>query len=193
MAVNHCTSTGYEFTSVSRAYQEMVQSADVFKSINSTLRKVICMELVPPCNNSNSRTLYVPCKSTCEAAFNESNSQFLESFKSYDYCSTFPDENPQSGKEYCALKTWPSAGYWPSDLWKRLTDPNGIQPSASSPFGQKVTQVGEQKGETVGCKHSTPALRMTRFQSSSVLWDFDLGNCDVYIFLGQRNFSGFSS
>lgn len=126
MIIRNCSDAGYNFTSVSRAYQQRVQSAGIFTGINSSLKKVLCMELAPPCNNNNSRTLYVPCQSTCKAAFNESKSQFLGFFKSPDYCSTFPDENPQSGKEYCALKTWPSSGYWPSGLWKRFSSSRGM-------------------------------------------------------------------
>lgn len=126
MRIDHCSDVGYNFTSVSHVYQDRVQSAGIFTGINSTLRKIICMELAPPCNKSNSRTLYVPCQSTCKAAFNESKARFLDVFKSPDYCSTFPNESPQSGKDYCALKTWLSSGYWPSGLWNTLNSSSGM-------------------------------------------------------------------
>ncbi|KAK2573668.1 hypothetical protein P5673_001351 [Acropora cervicornis] len=148
MIIRNCSDAGYNFTSVSRAYQQRVQSAGIFTGINSSLKKVLCMELAPPCNNNNSRTLYVPCQSTCKAAFNESKSQFLGFFKSPDYCSTFPDENPQSGKEYCALKTWPSSGYWPSGLWKRFSSSRGTNSStapSSTGNSQKLSILGHHR------------------------------------------------
>ena len=119
--ISHCANAGYSFTRVSHAYQDMVESSKIFQGVNSTLKKVICMELAPPCETNKSRTVYVPCRSTCEAAYNESNSKFLDFFKSSDYCSTFPYEKHKSGKAYCALRTWPNTGYWPSYLWKRIS------------------------------------------------------------------------
>ena len=119
--IRQCKGLGYNLTSVSRDYQKMVESSDLFQnsSINSTLRKIICMEVAPPCDYKHNRTLFVPCKSTCVAAFNESRSQFLKVFKNRDYCSVFP-VNTTEGQQYCALQTWPNAGYWPSDLWKSV-------------------------------------------------------------------------
>ena len=121
LRISHCANAGYSFTRVSRAYQDMVESSKIFQGVNSTLKKVICMELAPPCETNKSRTVYVPCRSTCEAANNESNSKFLDFFKSSDYCSTFPYEKHKSGKAYCALRTWPNTGYWPSHLWERIS------------------------------------------------------------------------
>ncbi|XP_044180219.1 hyphal wall protein 2-like [Acropora millepora] len=158
MIIRNCNDAGYNFTSVSRAYQQRVQSAGIFTGINSSLNKVLCMELAPPCNNNNSRTLYVPCQSTCKAAFNESKSKFLGFFKSPDYCSTFPDENPQSGKEYCALKIWPSSGYWPSGLWKRFSSSRGTNSStAPSTNGnsQKLSIHHRNCNKTSSCSNSS--------------------------------------
>ena len=107
---------------MSSAYQKMVESSNIFKvsDTNSTFRKVICMEVAPPCDYKDNGTLLVPCKSTCEAAFNESKSQFIEVFRSPDYCNAFPMNDSEHEKAYCRLQTWPEAGYWPSDLWRSI-------------------------------------------------------------------------
>lgn len=121
--IKQCAGQGYSLTSVSRAYQKIVETSAIFgdSGINSTLRKIICMELAPPCDYKNNRTLIVPCKPTCETAFKESKAQFLKVFKSRDYCSVFPENITMVGQKYCTLQAWPAAGYWPSDLWTSLS------------------------------------------------------------------------
>ena len=111
---------------MSSAYQKILETSDVFNNSkdNSTLRKIICMEVAPPCDNKSNNTLLVPCKTTCEAAFNESKPKFKEIFKSSDYCSAFLKTANVEGQDYCVLQEWPNTGYWPSDLWKRVSTGN---------------------------------------------------------------------
>ena len=111
---------------MSSAYQKILETSDVFNNskFNPTLRKIICMEVAPPCDNKYNNTLLVPCKTTCEAAFNESKPQFMEIFNSSDYCSAFPKTDSDDGQDYCVLQKWPNTGYWPSDLWKRVSTGN---------------------------------------------------------------------
>ena len=87
---------------------------------NSMLRKIICMEIAPPCDAKNNQTLIVPCRSVCDDAFNESQSEFLKVFKAQKYCSTFPENTTEDEKEHCILRAWPDNGYWPSGLWQSL-------------------------------------------------------------------------
>ena len=126
LTVKQCQNAGYNVTSVSDAYQQMVESSAIFRDsdANSTLRKIICMEIAPPCDAKNDQTLIVPCRSMCDKAFNESRSEFVKVFKAQKYCSTFPElahNTTVDGKEYCSLQTWPNNGYWPSNLWASLT------------------------------------------------------------------------
>lgn len=129
LIISQCAGAGYNFTAVSREYQKIVESnaRAIFhdSDANSALRKIICMELAPPCDDKNKRTLFAPCKSTCQAAYNHSKSQFQEIFKSRDYCSVLPVNKSMGGKEYCAFQAWPrdNAGYWPSNLWTFLRTP----------------------------------------------------------------------
>lgn len=125
LTIKQCQNAGYNFTSVSDAYQQMVESSAIFQdsSVNSTLRKIICMEIAPPCDAKNNQTLIVPCRSMCDDAFNESHSEFVKVFKAQKYCSTFPEfpENTTvDGKEHCTLQDWPDNGYWPSGLWASI-------------------------------------------------------------------------
>lgn len=125
LAIKQCQNAGYDYTSVSDAYQQMVaESSAIFQDsdANSTLRKIICMEIAPPCDAKNNQTLIVPCISMCDDAFNESQSKFVKVFKAQTYCSTFPEspDNTADGREYCTLKDWPGNGYWPSGLWAFL-------------------------------------------------------------------------
>ena len=125
LAIKQCQNAGYNFTSVSVAYQKMVESSAIFQDIdvNSTLRKIICMEIAPPCDAKNNKTLIVPCRSMCDDAFNDSQSEFLKVFKTQKYCSTFPElpgNTTGDGKKYCTLQDWPDNGYWPSGLWTLL-------------------------------------------------------------------------
>ena len=125
LTIKQCQNSGYNFTSVSEAYQQMVESSAIFQDseANSTLRKIICMEIAPPCDAKNNQTLIVPCRSMCNEAFNESQSQFINAFKAQKYCSTFPevpDNITVYGKGYCTLQAWPENGYWPSGLWATL-------------------------------------------------------------------------
>lgn len=76
------------------------------------------MEIAPPCDAKNNQTLIVPCRSMCNDAFNESQSQFIKVFKAQKYCSTFPGFPDKKG--YCNLQAWPENGYWPSGLWANL-------------------------------------------------------------------------
>lgn len=123
LTINQCADAGYNLTSVSSAYQKILENSDVFNNskVNSTLRKIICMEVAPPCNKKYNNTLLVPCKTTCETAFNESKPQFEKIFKSSNYCSAFLKTNNVGGQDYCVLQEWPNTGYWPSDLWKRVS------------------------------------------------------------------------
>lgn len=125
LAIKQCQNAGYSFTSVSDAYQQIVESSAIFQDsdANSTLRKIICMEIAPPCDAKNNQTLNVPCRSMCDDAFNESQSEFLKVFKAQKYCSTFPESPKNStgdGRQYCILQDWPVNGYWPSGLWAYL-------------------------------------------------------------------------
>ena len=126
LTIKQCQNAGYNLTSVSDAYQQMVESSTIFEDsdVNSTLRKIICMEIAPPCDAKNIQKLIVPCRGLCDHAFNESPSEFVKIFKAQKYCSTFP-ESPENGtvdgKKYCILQTWPDNGYWPSGLWANLT------------------------------------------------------------------------
>lgn len=126
LTIKQCQNAGYNFTSVSDAYQQMVESSAIFQDggVNSTLRRIICMEIAPPCDAKNKQKLIVPCRSLCDDAYNESQSEFVKVFKTQKYCSTFP-ESPENTtgnrREYCTLQTWPDNGYWPSGLWESLT------------------------------------------------------------------------
>ena len=122
LTIKQCQNAGYNFTSVSDAYQQMVESSAIFQDghVNSTLRKIICMEIAPPCDAKNNQKLIVPCRSMCNDAFNESQSEFVKVFKAQKYCSTFPENRTGDGKEYCTLRALPVNGYWPSSLWEAL-------------------------------------------------------------------------
>lgn len=119
LVIKQCQNAGYNFTSVSNDYQSLVQSSSILQDseMSSTLRKIICMEIAPPCDAKNNRTLLVPCRSMCDEAFNKSRSKFLKIFKAQEYCSAFPENTTVDGKEYCSLQAWPENGYWPSSLW----------------------------------------------------------------------------
>ncbi|XP_078378809.1 uncharacterized protein LOC144661959 isoform X5 [Oculina patagonica] len=123
LVIKQCQNAGYNSTSVSNAYQKMVQSSTIFQDsdANSALRKIICMEIAPPCDAKNNQKLLVPCRSMCDEAYNKSRSKFLDVFKSRDYCSAFPENTHVDGKEYCSLQAWPVNGFWPSGLWTSLT------------------------------------------------------------------------
>ena len=103
-----------------------MQSSAIFQGIdgNSTrLLKVICMEIAPPCDKQNDKSLLVPCKSLCDDAYKESPPQFLKIFKDKKYCSTFPEKNStvsEHAQGHCRLQTWPDNIYWPSGLWTSL-------------------------------------------------------------------------
>ena len=121
LAIRQCQNAGYDFTSVSLEYQKIVESSNaIFKDseMNSTLRKLICMEIAPPCDAKHNQTLLVPCRSTCHEAYNESQSKFVKVFKARDYCSTFPENTTMDGKKYCSLQAWPDNEFWPSGLWQ---------------------------------------------------------------------------
>ncbi len=123
LVIKQCQNAGYNSTTVSNEYQKMVESSTIFNDsdANSTLRKIMCMEIAPPCDTKNNQKLLVPCRSMCEEAYNKSRSKFLDVFKSRDYCSAFPENANVDGKEYCSLQGWPVNGFWPSALWTSLT------------------------------------------------------------------------
>lgn len=127
LVIRQCQNAGYNFTSVSDEYQQMVNSSAIFQDsdVNSKLRKIICMEIAPPCDEKHNKTLLVPCRAMCNDAFNESSAQFLKVFNNTEYCSAFPENTTVNGSEYCSLQAWPSNGYWPSSLWTSL-DTAGI-------------------------------------------------------------------
>lgn len=130
LVIRQCQNAGYNFTSVSNEYQKMVkESSAIFEGsdANSMLRKIICMEIAPPCDAKNNQTLQVPCKSTCNEAFNESRSAFLKVFKAQEYCSAFPEKTTVHGNEYCSIQAWPDNGYWPSGLWTSLATAGILQ------------------------------------------------------------------
>ncbi|KAJ7377000.1 hypothetical protein OS493_031273 [Desmophyllum pertusum] len=122
LVIRQCQNAGYNFTSVSDEYQQMVNSSAIFQDsdVNSKLRKIICMEIAPPCDEKHNKTLLVPCRAMCNDAFNESSAQFLKVFNNTEYCSAFPENTTVNGSEYCSLQAWPSNGYWPSSLWTSL-------------------------------------------------------------------------
>lgn len=161
LSIKQCAGAGYTSTTVSQPYQKLVsESSAIFQnsSSNSTLRKIICMEVAPPCDHKNISTLYVPCKSTCENAYNESTSQFLDVFRSLDYCSVFPTMNKSyAEQEYCAFQAWPDAGYWPSGLWKSLfkAEPNKTSMDTSTPTATSAPAMATDDGTITEPAHSS--------------------------------------
>lgn len=122
LVLTKCQKMGYNSTSVTTKYQKLVESSTIFHQVDSNsakLRKVICMEIAPPCDKQNSGKLQVPCRSLCNDAFNESRSQFMKIFKNQRYCSALPNATT-SRQELCQLKTWPDNVYYPSGLWMSL-------------------------------------------------------------------------
>ena len=122
LVLKKCQKMGYNSTSVTTKYQKLVESSTIFHQVDSNsakLRKVICMEIAPPCDKQNSGKLQVPCRSLCNDAFNESRSQFMKIFKNQRYCSALPNATT-SRQELCQLKTWPDNVYYPSGLWMSL-------------------------------------------------------------------------
>lgn len=122
LVLKQCQKFGYNYTSVTSDYQKLVNSSTIFQRVdgNSTkLRKVICMEIAPPCYNKTSTQLQVPCKSLCDDAFKESRSEFNKVFKDQEYCLAFPN-GTKRGQELCQLQKWPDHVYWPSGLWMSL-------------------------------------------------------------------------
>ncbi|KAM7444346.1 hypothetical protein ABFA07_007018 [Porites harrisoni] len=157
--ISQCEDAGYSHTSVSSAYQKILETSDVFNNSkdNSTLRKIICMEIAPPCDNKSNNTLLVPCKTTCEAAFNESKPKFKKIFKSIDYCSAFLKTDNVEGQYYCVLQEWPNTGYWPSDLWKRVSTAHGLANSPSPP----TTKLSENNSTSLSTNQSSENITST--------------------------------
>ncbi|RMX42128.1 hypothetical protein pdam_00001238 [Pocillopora damicornis] len=145
LVLKTCQNMGYNSTSVTTKYQKLVESSTIFNQVGSNsakLRKVICMEIAPPCDKQNSGKLQVPCRSLCNDAFNESRSQFMKVFKNQKYCSALPNAN-KSRQELCQLKTWPDNVYYPSGLWMSLNKqaPQKKNPTTLTASETKTTQL----------------------------------------------------
>ncbi|CAH3149631.1 unnamed protein product [Pocillopora meandrina] len=181
LVLKKCQNMGYNSTSVTTKYQKLVESSTIFHQVDSNstkLRKVICMEIAPPCDKQNSGKLQVPCRSLCNDAFNESRSQFMKVFKNQRYCSALPNATT-SRQELRQLKTWPDNVYYPSGLWmslnkkaattahqstKKMSTP---APSATGPTGVTSGISGNTSSPSIMIIAPTSTIEVTTPETST--------------------------
>lgn len=119
MVIPQCSDLGYNHTTLSPKAQKNLLTNDILKSltnVNTSLKRLVCAELVPPCFPESKGELYTACRSDCKLASTNSKSQFTNFFKSVEYCAALSNNSVANHGQFCKLTAWPKSGYWPSGL-----------------------------------------------------------------------------
>ena len=82
-----------------------------FPKCKASLRKMFCVDYLPPCFPGKPKQNYGLCKSDCNTITNACPEFFRYYPEDLEFCADFPDGERFNG--FCAYSSWPrSAPYW---------------------------------------------------------------------------------
>ena len=87
--------------------------AVIHSNCSSKLEKFLCYTQFPPCNSTNPKMAFMPCKALCDEINRDCWKQFKKAgFKLPDCSFIYPQEESVTG--LCQIKEWPAP--WPKEF-----------------------------------------------------------------------------